>query len=235
MKPVVMIPTFNEADNIETLIEAILALSRTIEILVVDDDSPDGTAAIVEALAQREPRVHLLLRTHDRGRGKAGIAGFLKALQLGADCVIEMDADFSHHPRYIPAFLEAITRWDVVVGSRALRGGEERGRTLLRRIITKAANFYIRALFQIKVRDCTSGFRCFRRKVLETIALEKMVSLGPSIVEEVLYACHRRGFTITEIPIVFEDRMRGKSTLDLAKLFNTFVMILRFRFPPAGK
>jgi dolichol-phosphate mannosyltransferase len=235
MKPVVMIPTFNEADNIETLIEAILALSRTIEILVVDDDSPDGTAAIVEALARREPRVHLLLRTHDRGRGKAGVAGFLKALQLGADCVIEMDADFSHHPRYIPAFLEAVTRWDVVIGSRALRGGEERGRTLLRRVITKAANFYIRTLLQIKVRDCTSGFRCFRRKVLETIPLEKMVSLGPSIVEEVLYACHRWGFTITEIPIVFEDRRRGKSTLNLTKLFNTFVMILRFRFPPPGK
>lgn len=235
MKPIVVIPTFNEADNIKSLLEAILPLDPDIEILVVDDDSPDGTASITETIARREPRVHLLLRTHNRGRGMAGIAGFLEALQLGADCVIEMDADFSHHPRHIPAFLEAITRWDVVIGSRAIAGGQERGRTFLRRIITLCANFYIRRLFRVKVRDCTSGFRCFRRKVLKAIPLETMVSRGPSIVEEVLYACHRRGFTITEIPIIFEERRRGKSTLSLAKLLTALVMVLRVRFGAAGR
>lgn len=235
MKPVVVIPTFNEADNIKLLIEAILPLDPSLEILVVDDDSPDGTAVIVETITRQQPRVHLLLRTHDRGRGKAGIAGFFRALEMGADCVIEMDADFSHHPRYIPAFLEAITCWDVVIGSRTVAGGQERGRTWLRRIITACANLYIRVLFQVKVRDCTSGFRCFRRKVLEGIPLAKMVSQGPSIVEEVLYACHRRRFAIAEIPIIFEDRRRGTSTLNLGKLLSTLVMILRIRFAPPGR
>lgn len=235
MKPVVVIPTFNEADNIQPLVETILPLDPSLEILVVDDDSPDGTAAVVEAIARKEPRVHLLLRTRDRGRGKAGIAGFLRALKMGADCVVEMDADFSHHPRYIPVLLEAIRRWDVVIGSRLVTGGAEHGRTWLRRIITTWANRYIRVLFQIKIRDCTSGFRCFRRKVLEGIPLEKMISQGPSIVEEVLYACHRRKFAITEIPITFEDRRRGTSTLTLGKLLTTLVMILRIRFASPGR
>lgn len=230
-----MIPTFNEAENIQSLIGEILSVDNEIEVLVVDDDSPDGTAALVENISKRNPRVHLMLRKEERGRGKAGIAGFLKALELGADCVIEMDGDFSHHPRYIPDFLKEIQDYDVIIGSRMVQGGEERERNVFRRFITKFANLSIRWIYQIKIRDCTSGFRCFRRAVLDALPLKKMISRGPSIVEEVLYACHCQGFSFKETPIIFEDRKRGKSSLTLSKLCNTFFMVLRFRFSPAWK
>lgn len=231
-----MIPTFNEADNIQSLIGEILKTDEEVEVLVVDDDSPDGTAILVEKIAKQNSRVHLLLRKEERGRGKAGIAGFLKALELGADYVIEMDGDFSHHPRYIPAFLEAIKRYDVVIGSRmVLGGGEKRGRSFLRCLITKFANYYIRLIFQINIKDCTSGYRCFRREVLETLPLKQMISRGPSIVEEVLYACFLKGFSFKEIPIIFEDRKWGKSNLNFWKLLNTLIMILRFRFSPSAQ
>ena len=235
MKPVAMIPTFNEAENIQELIEEILNVDSQIEVVVVDDNSPDGTAALVEEMAKENSRVHLFLRKEEKGRGKAGVAGFLKALELGANWVIEMDGDFSHHPRYIPAFLEAIQQYDVVIGSRVIHGGEERGRSLLRCLITKFANSYIRRVYHINIQDCTSGFRCFRKAVLEALPLKKMVSRGPSIVEEVLYACHCLGFSFKEIPIIFEDRKHGESTLSLSKLFSTFFMILRFRFSPSWK
>jgi len=223
-----MIPTFNESENIQPLIREILNIDSGIEVLVIDDDSPDGTAALVEEIAEESSRVHLLLRKEERGRGTAGIAGFLKALEIGADCVIEMDGDFSHHPRHIPAFLHAIKHYDVVIGSRAIQGGEERGRSRFRSIITRFANTFIRWIYHVTIRDCTSGFRCFRRPVLEALPLKKMISRGPSIVEEVLYACHCLGFS-------FEDRKRGASTLSFSKLFNTFFMILRFRLYPSWK
>ncbi|RLA93203.1 MAG: polyprenol monophosphomannose synthase [Deltaproteobacteria bacterium] len=235
MKSVAMIPTFNEAENIQSLIEEIIKVDKQIEVLVVDDDSPDGTAVLVEEISRKYPRVHLIWRKEERGRGKAGIVGFLGALELGADCVIEMDGDFSHHPRYIPHFLKAIQHYDVVIGSRAIPGGEERGRKLSRRLITRFANSYIRWVYHLNIQDCTSGFRCFRRSVLEALPLKKMISRGPSIVEEVLYACHCLGFSFKEIPIIFEDRKYGESNLSLPKLFNTFFMILRFRFAPSWK
>jgi dolichol-phosphate mannosyltransferase len=230
-----MIPTFNESENIQPLIREILNVDSSIEVLVIDDDSPDGTAALVQEMAEESSRVHLLLRKEERGRGTAGIAGFLKALEIGADCVIEMDGDFSHHPRHIPAFLHAIKHCDVVIGSRAMQGGEERGRSGFRRFITRFANAFIRWIYHVPIRDCTSGFRCFKRTVLEALPLRKMVSRGPSIVEEVLYACHCLGFSFKEIPIIFEDRTRGASTLSFSKLLNTFFMILRFRLYPSWK
>lgn len=230
-----MIPTFNESENIQPLIRGILNVDSSIEVLVIDDDSPDGTAALVQDLAEESSRVHLFLRKKERGRGTAGIAGFLKALEMGADCVIEMDGDFSHHPRHIPAFLHAIKHYDVVIGSRAIQGGGERGRSRFRRFVTRFANTFIRWIYHIPIRDCTSGFRCFKRTVLEALPLRKMISRGPSIVEEVLYACHCLGFSFREIPIIFEDRKRGASTLSFSKLLNTFFMILRFRLSPSWK
>jgi dolichol-phosphate mannosyltransferase len=230
-----MIPTFNEAENIQPLITEILNVDNRIEVLVIDDDSPDRTAALVEEIAENTSRVHLLLRKEERGRGTAGIAGFLKALEMGADCVIEMDGDFSHHPRHISSFLHAIKHYDVVIGSRVIPGGEEKGRSPFRRSLTRFANTFIRWVYQVPIRDCTSGFRCFRRSVLEALPLRRMVSRGPSIVEEVLYACHCLGFSFKEIPILFEDRKRGTSTLSFSKMLNTFFMILRFRFYPSWK
>lgn len=235
MKAVAVIPTFNESENIKGLVTETLNVAKSIEVLVIDDDSPDGTAALVEEIAKESPRVHLLLRKEDRGRGRAGIAGFLKALEMGADCVIEMDGDFSHHPRHIPAFLQEIQHYDVVIGSRAVAGGGERGRKHSRILITWLANIFIRWIYHIPIQDCTSGFRCFRKAVLDALPLNKMVSRGPSIVEEILYACHCLGFSFKEIPILFEERKRGKSALSFWKLLNTFFMILRFRLYPSWK
>jgi dolichol-phosphate mannosyltransferase len=149
---------------------------------------------------------------------------------MGADCILEMDADFSHQPRYIPDMLQEIEEYDVIIGSRAIEGGAEIGRSLLRILITKLANAYIRWLLGLTVKDCTSGFRCFRREVLESIPWSSLRSQGPSIVEEILYYCHQLGFRIKEVPIIFEDRKRGKSTLTLGKLLQTYIMLHRLKF-----
>jgi dolichol-phosphate mannosyltransferase len=230
VKTVVVIPTYNEAENICLLIDEIGALGLPLEILVVDDDSPDGTSRLAADRAQTNPRVHLLCRREKKGRGYAGIAGFRRALDMGADLILEMDADFSHHPRFIPALLAGCDRADVAIGSRAVGEGAEQGRGFCRRLVTKAANLYIRLLLGEPIRDCTSGFRCFRREVLERIRLDTMISSGPSIVEEVLFRAKRQGCTFTEVPIIFDQRVRGVSTLSLRKLFNTFYMVLRFAF-----
>jgi len=229
MKVIAVLPTYNESENIRGLVEEILSVGPNLEVLVVDDDSPDGTAELVREMERRNPRVHLLQRKVERGRGRAGIAGFLLALRHGADAVVEMDADFSHHPRYIPALLERLDEADLVIGSRYAAGGREIGRSLVRRLITRAANAYARLLLGLRVHDCTSGYRCYRRALLKAIAPHRLVSAGPSIVEETLLATHLLGFRIAEIPIVFEDRRRGTSTLTLRRLIDTFLQIPRFR------
>lgn len=223
-----MIPTYNESQNILLLIDEIERLGLGLDILVVDDDSPDGTSALVARRAADDPRVHLLSRKERKGRGYAGAAGFMKALEMGAGLVVEMDADFSHHPRYIPALIEACRTADVAIGSRGVPGGGEQGRGYSRQFLTRVANLYIRFLLREPIRDCTSGFRCFKRSVLEGVRLETMVSSGPSIVEEVLFRAKRLGCTFTEVPIIFDQRVRGESNLSLRKLFNTFFMILTF-------
>jgi len=229
MKVIAVLPTYNERGNIRGLVEEILSVGPHVEVLVVDDDSPDDTAELVREMEKRNPRVHLLQRRMERGRGRAGIAGFLLALRHGADAVVEMDADFSHHPRHIPALLEGLDEADLVIGSRYAPGGREIGRSLTRRLITRAANAYARLALGLRVRDCTSGYRCYRRALLEAIAPQSLVSGGPSIVEETLFATHLLGFRIAEVPIVFEDRRRGSSTLTLRRLIDTFFQIPRFR------
>src|SRR3990167_6927980 len=146
MKTIVMIPTYNERDNISPLLEQILKIDRDIEVLVVDDNSPDGTWRIVEDMSEKESRVHLLLRKRRKGRGVAGIDGLKYALEKGADYIIEMDADFSHNPKYIPEFLNAVKDYDVVIGSRFVKGGQDKDRGLMRRLITKLAGMYVRML-----------------------------------------------------------------------------------------
>lgn len=229
MKVTAVVPTYNERENIEALVEEILSLGSFIEVLVVDDNSPDGTSDLVREMERRNPRVHLLQRKMEQGRGKAGIAGFLLALRHGADAVVEIDADFSHHPRHIPALLERLAEADLVIGSRYVPGGHGTERGLVRRLITHAASAYIRLVLGIAVRDCTSGYRCYRRAVLEAIAPQTLVSTGPSVVEETLFAAHLLGFRIAEVPIVFEDRQRGSSTLTIRRLIDTFLQVLRFR------
>ena len=230
MKTYVMIPTYNERENIENLIGEILNLKISdLHVVVVDDNSPDGTSEIVKNLSKEHPEAELLLRTSGRGRGSAGIAGFKYALEHGADCVVEMDADFSHHPKYIPSFLEAIQEADMIIGSRFVGEGKDINRGFIRRIITFLAGVYVRTLLGLKIRDVSSGYRCFKRKVLEAIELDSVISTGPSIVSEVFYRAHLKGFSIKEIPIEFADRTHGQTKLNYIVLIKTLLMVLKFK------
>ncbi len=218
MKTAIVIPTYNEAGNIEKLIFEILKFAPQADIIVVDDNSPDGTAKKVFKLREDNKNIHCLLRKENRGRGFAGVAGFQYALSLNADFIIEMDADFSHDPRYIPFFIEAIKSADVVIGSRFIKGGEDINRGIVRRIVSVLANAYLGVALGVRVKDCTSGYRCFRAQALKKIDLNTARSSGPSILEEILFLC--RNLTIKEIPICFVDRKVGSSKLDSGKLLQ---------------
>jgi len=230
MKPFVMIPTYNEKENIENLIDKILKLKiKDLHIVVADDNSPDGTWKIVEQISRKNRNVHLLLRKKDKGRGAAGRDGFIYCLKHGADVVVEMDSDMSHDPKCIPLMLKELKNADLVLGSRMVRGSKEIGRGLLRRFVTFGANFYIRLMLGLKVKDCNSGFRCFKRKVLEKINLGKLESKGPAIVQEVLFKAHLKGFKIKETPITFVDRTKGNSKLGLSQLAAGYFMVLKLK------
>ncbi len=237
MKPFVMIPTYNEKENIAILINKILSLKiKNLHIVVADDNSPDGTWEIVEQISKRNKNIHLLLRKTDRGRGSAGRDGFIYCLNHGADVIVEMDADMSHDPKYIPGMISGLKDADLVLGSRRLKGSKEVGRGIIRKIITLGANLYITLMLGIRVKDCNSGFRCFKRKVLEAISLEKLESKGPAIVQEVLFKAHLKGFKIKEIPITFVNRTKGKSKLGIKQLANGYFMVLRLKMQHlAGK
>ncbi len=230
MKPFVMIPTYNEKENIKNLIEKILRLKiNNLNIVVADDNSPDGTWKIVKNISRKNKNIHLLLRKKDKGRGAAGRDGFIYCLKHGADVVVEMDADMSHDPRYIPSMIKELKNADIVLGSRRVKGSKEIGRSIMRKIITYFANLYIRMILGLKVIDCNSGFRCFKREVLEKINLEKLESKGPAIVQEVLFKAHLKGFKIIEMPITFIDRTKGKSKLGLPQLAAGYFMVLRLK------
>jgi len=229
MKVFVTLPTFNEAKNIGPLIQEIRRQDPAIGIVVADDDSPDGTWGIVEEISKKDPNVHLLRRTANKGRGSAGVDAFRFALRQQADAVVEMDADFSHDPRHIPQFLEKIKDCDLVVGSRAVSQGQDRRKSQFRKWITHFSTLYTRTILGLPVRDCNSGYRCFRRKVLEAVNLDTIRSIGPSIVQELLYKAHLHGFSICEIPIVFVEREAGESKLDLGRLLQGFLMILKLK------
>ncbi len=233
---VVVIPTYNESENIRPVVDEILGLRLRFDLqaLVVDDDSPDGTAKVVEDLARKDKRVHLLLRTKRRGRGAAGIDGFREALRLGADYVIEMDGDLSHQPAYITQLVDAAQIYDLVLGSRFVPGGKDANRGLHRRFITFLVRRFIRSRFGVKVEDASSGFRCFRREVLEAVDLDDLISVGPSVVLEILYKAHLLGFSIGEIPITFIDREKGKTKLSFLTLVETLIMVIKFRKQYAG-
>ena len=181
MKTTVVIPTYNEKENIGDLVNFIVDLNiEGLNILVVDDNSPDGTGLIVSEIAENNHSVNLLTRKKKRGRGFAGIEGFQRAFNEGADYIIEMDGDFSHHPRYIPDFLKKIPFYDIVIGSRFVPEGQDEDRGLYRKIVTILAGIYIRTLLGIRIRDVSSGYRCFKRHVFELIDLEDLISAGHS-------------------------------------------------------
>ena len=212
-RALVCLPTYDERENIEAITSAILAATPEVDILVIDDNSPDGTGEIADAIAAREPRVHVLHRPGKQGLGKAYLAGFAWALARGYPLVLEMDADFSHNPAYLPRILEEARRADLVLGSRNVKGGGTVNWGLGRRMLSRGGSLYARTILGLPVRDLTGGFKCFRREVLEAIDLASVQCSGYAFQIELTYRAARKGFRVVEIPIVFEDRRVGKSKM----------------------
>ncbi len=225
----ITVPTYNEAENIGDLLRQIRRYAPGAQVLVVDDNSPDGTSEIVRKMADLDAQIHLLTRFEDKGRGRSGRDGFVYALERGAKWAIEMDADFSHHPRYLPAILDAARKNDVVLGSRYVPGGRETGRPRSREVLTGLVGHFLRFMLGVSVRDPSSGFRCWSRHALETIEAQNIVSPGPAIVSEMLFKARLQNLKIAEVPIVFEDRTRGDSKLDFKTLIRTFQMVFELR------
>lgn len=230
MEKLIIIPTYNERDNIERLIERVLALPYGFEILVVDDGSPDGTGDLVEAWEQRDPRVHLLRRPGKMGLGSAYRDGFRFALDHGAQLIFEMDADFSHDPDALGGFLTAAEDADVVLGSRYLNGVSVVNWPLSRLFLSYFANAYTRWITGLPVRDATGGFKCFRRKALESVRLDKVKSDGYAFQIEMTYKCWRKGMRVKEIPILFVDRLVGVSKMSRHVIWEAAGMVWRLRF-----
>ena len=201
MPAAVIIPTYNESDNIPNLVAQILELPLGAHIMVVDDNSPDGTGALVDSIAAKESRVHCVHRPAKLGLGTAHIAGMRQAFALNLDPIVTMDADFSHHPRYIPNLIDGLDRFDVMIGSRYVPGGGVERRTWKLRFVSWGANFLARMTLNLKARDCTSGFRAYRRAVLESIDLDRIFSNGYSFLIELIFLCQTRGWKIGETPI----------------------------------
>ncbi len=212
-RALVIIPTYNEKENIRSIVELVLSQVPNLEILVVDDNSPDGTAAIVSEMAQAEPRVHLLSRAGKLGLGTAYIAGFKWGLSRDYAYLIEMDADFSHDPREIPNMLKAIQQADLVLGSRYIDGIRVANWPLSRLFLSKGASYYVRIITGLPVYDPTGGFKCFRRKVLETLELDEVRSNGYAFQIEMTHKAWMKGFRVREIPITFADRYAGQSKM----------------------
>jgi dolichol-phosphate mannosyltransferase len=229
MNCTVVLGTYNEAENIPSLLESVLALGPEYDAIVVDDNSPDGTGRIVSQIAANDPRVHLVERPAKLGYGTAYLKGFRTALDLGADRIVQMDADYSHNPRDIPRLVEAAEEADLVIGSRYIRGGSTSGWPLRRRLISRTASLVSRLLLGLPIHDCTGGFKCFRRSALESIDFAAIRSSGFATSYEMNYFCHRSGKTLREIPITFANRQAGKSKLSMNIIFEALVAILRLR------
>ncbi len=225
----VVIPTYNEAENIARLIPSILGLREDMEVLVVDDGSPDGTAAIVRSMMPSPGRVHLMERDRKMGLGSAYVAGFTHALKEGYDLVFEMDADFSHDPKEIPNFLKRIESADLVVGSRYTNGVRILNWPMQRLLLSYFANLYTRFMTGLPLDDATGGFKCYRRAVLEAIDLAGIRSNGYAFQIEMSYKAWRKGFRLAEIPIVFADRRSGHSKMSKHIVCEAFFMLWKLR------
>jgi dolichol-phosphate mannosyltransferase len=226
----VVVPTYNEALNIERLVGALLSQGPQFDILVVDDNSPDGTGDIVAALAEQSPRVQLLRRAGKLGLGSAYIAGFRHGLQQGYSYLCEMDADFSHQPHYLPQLLGCAEQdADVALGSRNVPGGRVENWSWMRNLISKGGSLYARTILNMPIYDCTGGFKCFRADVLHRIGLDSIRSNGYAFQVEMNYRCHQAGFRIRELPIVFPDRVAGSSKMCHKIVVEAALMVLKLR------
>ncbi len=229
-KALIVVPTYNERDNVERLSTVVLGTYPTVELLFIDDNSPDGTGQIVDALAQREPRIHVLHRAGKQGLGTAYLTGFKWALQRDYAYIFEMDADFSHDPKYIADFLAAIQEADLVLGSRYTVGVSVINWPLSRLLLSKFATRYVRLVTGMPASDATGGFKCFRRTVLETINLDKIRSNGYSFQIEMSYYAWLAGFRIREVPIVFYDRIDGVSKMNKKIVREAIMVVWRLFF-----
>jgi dolichol-phosphate mannosyltransferase len=223
----VSLATYNERDNLQGLIEAIHEQAPDADVLVIDDNSPDGTGQLADELAARDGRVHVLHRPGKLGLGTATLAGMRFAIDRGYDLLLNLDADFSHPPRYIPDLLRGMRGGrDVMIGSRYVRGGGTQNWPLPRRVISRGVNLLVRFLFRMPVRDASGAYRCFRVAKLRDVPLERVRSRGYSFQQEMLYRCHRAGCALGETPIVFENRRAGASKVNMKEALRSISMLV---------
>lgn len=226
----VCIPTYNERDNIEAITAAALAVDPRIDVLIVDDNSPDGTGTLADGLAAHEPRIRVLHRPEKRGLGKAYLHAFREALTWGYGFVVEMDADFSHDPRCLPQMIDEAARGtDLVLGSRYVAGGGTVNWGIGRRLLSRGGSLYARTILGVNVADLTGGFKCFRREVLEAIDMESIDSTGYAFQIEMTYRALSKGFVVKELPIVFEDRRVGQSKMSRAIFLEAIVVVWKLK------
>jgi dolichol-phosphate mannosyltransferase len=230
-RTLIITPTYNEAQNVERLIATALEQAENVDMLIVDDNSPDGTAAIVKRMMDADPRIHIIERAGKMGLGTAYVAGFRYAIEHRYDYVFEMDADFSHNPKDIPAFLQKIQEADLVIGSRYCRGISVVYWPMKRLLLSYYANVYTRIITGLPVKDATGGFKCYRREALESVDLEKIKSNGYSFQIEMSFKIWRKGFRLAEIPIIFVDRNAGESKMSRKIVYEAVfvVWILKLR------
>jgi len=224
-----VIPTYNERDNLERLARQILAQDESVQLLIVDDNSPDGTGQLADALARESSRVRVIHRAGKLGLGSAYREGFRVALDMGADYVVEMDADFSHDPAILPLFFAKMAECDLVIGSRYLTGVSVVNWPLRRLMLSYFASVYTRAITGLRISDCTSGFKCFKREVLESIDLGQVRSDGYSFQIEMNYRCVEHGFTVGEVPIIFIDRHAGTSKMSKRIVREAVLMVWKLK------
>jgi dolichol-phosphate mannosyltransferase len=219
----VIVPTYNERANLPVLVAGLMA-HPNVRVMVVDDQSPDGTGELADQLAREHPgRIEVMHRTARRGLGRSYIDGIKKAVHEPVDVICQMDADLSHDPAHLPDLIAATDRADVVIGSRYVAGGEIRNWPMRRRLLSRFANMYIRSVTRLSARDCTSGYRCWRRETLASLPLDRFISDGYSFLVEMLFVAARRGAHIGEVPITFVERREGESKLSRAVLFESAI------------
>jgi glycosyltransferase involved in cell wall biosynthesis len=226
----VVIPTYNERENLQPLTEALAALAVVSHVIVVDDASPDGTGELAETLARGQPKLRVLHRAGKLGLGTAYVAGFRAAFALGAERVLTMDADFSHDPRYLPDLVAGTAERDLMIGSRYVAGGGTYRWGIGRRLLSRVANFVATTALGLHARDCTAGFRCYRRELLERVDLDTIRSNGYSFLVEMLFRCERAGCRVGETPIIFANRERGVSKISRDEIVKAMLTVARLSF-----
>lgn len=231
MKPtIICLPTYNEADNLENMIDAIMEVVPDAHVLVIDDNSPDGTGGIADGRAASDERVHVLHRTAKEGLGRAYIAGFQWALSRDYELIFQMDCDFSHQPKYLLDFLREAANVDLVLGCRYIEGGGTEGWAWHRRFLSRGGNTYARAILGLPFKDLTGGFKCWNRRVLDALPLSEIQSNGYVFQIEMTWRATRLGFSVGEVPIIFPDRVAGESKMNGGIVTEAMKNVIKLRF-----